>query len=71
MRADDVSHGSPGNGKSGWLLLRSSLHDPQMVLNVESEVPGGVRALLLTLEGFLQTLPKGVLDVSPVLKAMC
>lgn len=59
-----------GDGKSGWLLLRSSLHDPQMVLNVESEVPGGVRALLLTLEGFLQSEHE-VLDVSPVIKALC
>lgn len=42
-----------------------------MVLNVESEVQGGVRVLLLTLERFFVTLPEGVLDVSPVLKAMC
>lgn len=30
-----------GGGKRGWLLLRQSLHDPLLVLNVESEVPGG------------------------------
>lgn len=25
----------------GWLLLRASLHDPLLVLNVESELDGG------------------------------
>ena len=30
-----------GEGKQGWLLLRSSLHDPLLVLNVESELVGG------------------------------
>jgi phosphomannomutase len=31
-----------GDGKAGWLLLRRSLHDPLLPLNIESEVPGGV-----------------------------
>ena len=30
-----------GEGNAGWLLLRSSLHDPLLVLNVESDVPNG------------------------------
>lgn len=30
-----------GDGKRGWALLRQSLHDPLLVLNVESDVPGG------------------------------
>ena len=30
-----------GDGNAGWLLLRSSLHDPLLVLNVESDVPNG------------------------------
>ena len=30
-----------GEGKQGWLLLRASLHDPLLVLNVESDVTGG------------------------------
>ena len=25
----------------GWALLRMSLHDPNMPLNIESDVPGG------------------------------
>ena len=30
-----------GEGRIGWLLLRASLHDPLLVLNVESELEGG------------------------------
>lgn len=30
-----------GEGKAGWLLLRSSLHDPLLVLNVESDTQNG------------------------------
>jgi len=30
-----------GEGKKGWVLLRASLHDPLLVLNVESDVPNG------------------------------
>lgn len=32
-----------GEGKRGWALLRASLHDPLLVLNVESDVRGGER----------------------------
>lgn len=35
-----------GDGQSGWLLLRGSIHDPLLVLNVESEVEGGLKAHL-------------------------
>lgn len=30
-----------GEGRRGWLLLRQSLHDPLLVLNVESDRQGG------------------------------
>lgn len=30
-----------GGGRRGWVLLRASLHDPLLVLNVESDVPSG------------------------------
>jgi hypothetical protein len=30
-----------GDGRRGWLLLRQSLHDPLLVLNVESDQEGG------------------------------
>jgi phosphomannomutase len=43
-----------GGGKAGWLLLRQSLHDPLLPLNVESEIPGGVAKIVSILaEGFL------------------
>ncbi len=32
----DKDHGA------GWLLIRRSLHDPVMPMNVESDLPGGV-----------------------------
>ena len=32
-----------GEGRMGWLLLRASLHDPLLVLNVESELEGGMQ----------------------------
>ena len=34
-----------GEGRKGWVLLRQSLHDPLLVLNVESEVEGGANLL--------------------------
>ncbi|MEG1875179.1 MAG: phosphomannomutase/phosphoglucomutase [Angelakisella sp.] len=37
----------------GWFLLRMSLHDPQMPLNIESNVPGGAKAIELQLREFL------------------
>jgi hypothetical protein len=30
-----------GEGRRGWLLLRQSLHEPLLVLNLESDRPGG------------------------------
>lgn len=30
-----------GEGRRGWALLRASLHDPLLVLNVESDRRGG------------------------------
>lgn len=30
------------DGKQGWVLLRQSLHDPLLPLNIESEIGGGV-----------------------------
>lgn len=32
-----------GEGRRGWLLLRQSLHDPLLVLNIESDQEGGMR----------------------------
>ena len=45
----DDAHGN------GWFLLRLSLHDPVMPLNVESDSPGGVRTIAEELAPFLKT----------------
>jgi phosphomannomutase len=42
-----------GPEESGWFLLRLSLHDPVMPLNVESEVAGGVERIVRRLRAFL------------------
>ena len=42
----DKDHGD------GWLLLRLSLHDPLMPLNVESNTPGGTKVITDVLRGF-------------------
>jgi phosphomannomutase len=46
----------------GWFLLRLSLHDPVLPLNIESEVVGGVAAIAQRLATFLQ--PFTDLDIS-------
>lgn len=50
---------------SGWFLLRMSLHDPLMPLNIESNRPGGVAAIVGELRPFLARwdaleLPRGM-----------
>ena len=52
----------------GWFLLRLSVHDPIMPLNVESDEPGGVRTILGGLAGFLDGCGDR-LDLSPLKKA--
>ncbi|MBQ3090806.1 MAG: phosphomannomutase/phosphoglucomutase [Oscillospiraceae bacterium] len=44
----DPDHGD------GWFLLRMSLHDPLMPLNIESDSPGGVKAIAGQLLPFLK-----------------
>ncbi len=48
----DEAHGS------GWFLLRMSLHDPLMPLNIESDCAGGVKAIAKELAAFLQSCDK-------------
>ena len=45
----DAEHGN------GWALLRKSLHDPVMPLNIESEEAGGVAKIVSRMEAFLST----------------
>eukprot|EP00199_Chlamydomonas_sp_CCMP681_P000346 CAMPEP_0119109666 /NCGR_PEP_ID=MMETSP1180-20130426/21825_1 /TAXON_ID=3052 ORGANISM="Chlamydomonas cf sp, Strain CCMP681" /NCGR_SAMPLE_ID=MMETSP1180 /ASSEMBLY_ACC=CAM_ASM_000741 /LENGTH=590 /DNA_ID=CAMNT_0007095541 /DNA_START=19 /DNA_END=1791 /DNA_ORIENTATION=- len=47
-----VDEKAPG-GRRGWVLLRQSLHDPLLVLNIESEVKGGSQALVQQVLAFL------------------
>lgn len=47
-----------GDGKAGWLLLRQSLHDPLLPLNIESEVKGGIaRIATVLVDGFFSQFP--------------
>lgn len=39
---------------NGWFLLRLSLHEPLMPLNIESDVPGGVKQIAARLYPFLK-----------------
>ncbi|MDO5331199.1 MAG: phosphomannomutase/phosphoglucomutase, partial [Bacillota bacterium] len=48
----DKEHGD------GWFLLRKSLHDPVMPLNIESNVDGGVEKIFNILEPFINYYDK-------------
>lgn len=54
----DDEHGN------GWFLLRLSLHDPLLPLNIESDSPGGVRVIAEALAPFLLRQPG--IDVGPL-----
>ena len=43
----DAEHGN------GWALLRKSLHDPVMPLNIESEEAGGIVKIAARMQDFL------------------
>ncbi len=44
----------PSTAEQGWFLLRLSLHDPVIPLNVEANVEGGVSKIASRLRSFLQ-----------------
>jgi phosphomannomutase len=52
--------------EKGWLLLRLSLHDPVLPLNIESDKAGGVNAIKQRLLGFFKTVTQ--LDISALEK---
>ena len=56
----DKAHGD------GWFLLRLSVHDPLMPLNIESNAAGGVKTIAEDLYSFLKTCDK--LDLTPIEK---
>lgn len=47
-----------GPAEKGWLLLRLSLHDPVLPLNIESNVTGGLSSISTTLKPFFQGLDR-------------
>ncbi|MBQ5415036.1 MAG: hypothetical protein IIU22_02525 [Firmicutes bacterium] len=51
----DKDHGA------GWLLIRKSLHDPVMPMNVESDIPGGVDRIYSTILPLLKQFDQLVL----------
>ncbi|MBP0962809.1 MAG: phosphomannomutase/phosphoglucomutase, partial [Oscillospiraceae bacterium] len=57
-----------GEGMVGWLLLRLSLHDPIMPLNIESDDLGGVKKIAAQLLPFLQKYDR--LDISALTKLL-
>ncbi len=54
----DADHGN------GWLLLRKSLHEPIMPLNIESDSEGGTRMIAESLYGLIAD--EKTLDLTPI-----
>lgn len=48
----------------GWLLLRLSVHDPIMPLNIESDIEGGVRKIAERFIDFCRKME--MLDITPI-----
>lgn len=42
------------NNEKGWFIFRLSLHEPVFVLNIESDIVGGVSNILLILDKFIK-----------------
>lgn len=51
------------NFPDGWMLLRMSLHDPIMPLNIESQISGGVRHIISIIKPILDTFTELDTDV--------
>lgn len=49
---------------NAWFLLRLSVHDPVLALNIESDVPGGVKRILKKLLELVQDSPN--VDFEPI-----
>ena len=59
-----------GGVDNAWFLLRLSVHDPVMPLNAESDVPGGVKQMLVQLYALLRDNEELELDLEPLRKAI-
>ncbi len=68
--ADDNREGmrisADSENGNGWLLLRLSVHDPIMPLNIESNEEGGVMKIAKDFYEFIKKF--GLLDISPIEK---
>ena len=60
--ADDNREGVRISTENGFFLLRLSVHDPVMPMNVESNVKGGIKKDIDSLKKFLSQFDK--LDIS-------
>ena len=58
----------PADG-DGWFLLRLSLHEPLIAINIESDRTGGCQTIARRLFDFLQ--PYTELDLSPLADSLC
>ncbi len=56
----------PKEQGDGWFLLRMSVHDPIMPLNIESDSAGGTKKIAQQLYGFLKGCEE--LDLTPMVK---
>lgn len=63
-----ISFDLDGGMDNGWFLLRLSVHDPVLPLNVESDVSGGVKQMLIDLFNVLKDC-SGI-DLEPLEKAI-
>ena len=63
-----ISFDLDGGMDNGWFLLRLSVHDPVLPLNVESDVTGGVKQMLQSLYAVLKDC-EGI-DLEPLKKAI-
>lgn len=53
-----------GPAENGWFLVRLSVHDPIIPINIESDAPGGAKHIAAELLQFLSAY--GCLDLSPL-----
>ncbi len=57
-----------GETANAWFMLRLSVHDPVMPLNAESDVPGGIKRMLLELYELIKD--SDCLDLDPLREAI-
>ena len=63
-----ISFDLQGGQDNGWLLLRLSVHDPVMPLNVESDITGGSQTMLRILYEMIKPFPE--IDVTALANAL-